>query len=403
MKRTSVLNLVLFSIALLIAFGVGMSVLYAQQLEAERLAERRRAEAEQARDEADHGAEWRPVLEQYFSVVRVFDAATATLGAPDDALLGSVIVKHFADRQVDVSPALVAYLEASGRLDSDGLDRLFEVYGETTDTALVRHALEQIGVRYTFGIPGVHNIELYDELLGSESITPVLVTHEGGGAFMADAISRATDTIGVLAIVPAAGITHSLSGVGEAFLDGVPMLIVSGGVRTDMKQSFQLHDVDQQADDEAQRPGDQQSEQRALVGARRQQHGQEEPTQKSRRAENEGPFQRPFPRRNSCAQHAVDVLRRVAPLVEDQHAQALLAAALRPFRPAVHGLNALGGLTTGRLQLPAGAGPGEGERSPDLLSRDGPQLQRTAGRRAAGRRPRAPAPSGGAGSCAARH
>ena len=117
---------------------------------------------------------------------------------------------------------------------------------KTTAAALVRHALEQIGVRYTFGIPGVHNIELYDELVGSKTITPVLVTHEGGGAFMADAISRATDTIGVLAIVPAAGITHALSGVGEAFLDGVPMLVISGGVRTDMEHSFQLHDVDQQ-------------------------------------------------------------------------------------------------------------------------------------------------------------
>lgn len=118
---------------------------------------------------------------------------------------------------------------------------------KTTAAALVRHALEEIGVRYTFGIPGVHNIELYDELLGSEQILPVLVTHEGGGAFMADAISRATDTIGVLAIVPAAGITHAMSGVGEAFLDGVPMLVISGGVRTDMEQAFQLHDVDQQA------------------------------------------------------------------------------------------------------------------------------------------------------------
>ena len=47
---------------------------------------------------------------------------------------------------------------------------------KTTAAALVRHALEEIGVRYTFGIPGVHNIELYDELLGSESILPVLVT-----------------------------------------------------------------------------------------------------------------------------------------------------------------------------------------------------------------------------------
>ncbi len=118
---------------------------------------------------------------------------------------------------------------------------------KTTAAALVRHALEQIGVRYTFGIPGVHTIELYDELVGSESIQPLLVTHEGGGAFMADAISRATDSIGTLVIVPAAGITHAMSGIGEAFLDGVPMLVISGGIRTDLDKSFQLHDVDQQA------------------------------------------------------------------------------------------------------------------------------------------------------------
>jgi acetolactate synthase-1/2/3 large subunit len=112
---------------------------------------------------------------------------------------------------------------------------------------LVRQALEQIGVSYTFGIPGVHNIELYDELRESDSIQPVLVTHEGGAAFMADAVSRASDRIGVLAVVPAAGLTHAMSGIGEAFLDGIPMLVISGGVRTDMKQGFQLHDVDQQA------------------------------------------------------------------------------------------------------------------------------------------------------------
>lgn len=118
---------------------------------------------------------------------------------------------------------------------------------KTTAAALVRHALEQIGVRYTFGIPGVHNIEFYDELLGSETITPVLVAHEGSGAFMADAISRTTNSIGVIAIVPAAGITNAMSGIGEAFLDGVPMLVISGGIRTDLDKRYQLHDVDQQA------------------------------------------------------------------------------------------------------------------------------------------------------------
>ena len=110
---------------------------------------------------------------------------------------------------------------------------------------LVRYALEQIGVRYTFGIPGVHNTEIYDELNKSETVRPVLVTHEGGAAFMADAISRTSDSIGTLLIVPAAGVTHAASGIGEAYLDGVPMLIISGGIRTDTGKSYQLHDVDQ--------------------------------------------------------------------------------------------------------------------------------------------------------------
>ena len=118
---------------------------------------------------------------------------------------------------------------------------------KVTAARLVRHALENIGAKFTFGIPGVHNIELYDELKTSESILPVLVTHEVGAAFMADAVSRIGDSIGVLAIVPAAGITHAMSGVGEAYLDGIPMLVISGGIRTDMKKKFQLHDVDQQA------------------------------------------------------------------------------------------------------------------------------------------------------------
>lgn len=112
---------------------------------------------------------------------------------------------------------------------------------------LVRYALEQIGVKYTFGIPGVHNTEIYDELNNSELIEPLLVTHEGGGAFMADAVSRVSDTIGALLIVPAAGVTHAASGIGEAFLDGIPMLIISGGVRTDSEYKYQLHDMDQHA------------------------------------------------------------------------------------------------------------------------------------------------------------
>jgi acetolactate synthase-1/2/3 large subunit len=113
---------------------------------------------------------------------------------------------------------------------------------------LVRHALEQLPVTHTFGIPGVHNTEIYDELNRSERIQPVLVTHEAGAAFAADGISRTSGgTIGTLVIVPAAGITHAMSGIGEAFLDGIPMLVISGGTRTDVPFRYQLHELDQQA------------------------------------------------------------------------------------------------------------------------------------------------------------
>jgi acetolactate synthase-1/2/3 large subunit len=116
-----------------------------------------------------------------------------------------------------------------------------------TAASLLREALEEIGVRYTFGIPGVHNTEIYDELESSSSITPVLVSDEGGGAFMADAVSRSGTSLGTLVIVPAAGVTHAASGIAEAFLDGIPMLVIAGGIRRDTGRRYQLHDVDQHA------------------------------------------------------------------------------------------------------------------------------------------------------------
>ncbi len=116
-----------------------------------------------------------------------------------------------------------------------------------TGAQLTVFALEQLGIRHTFGIPGVHNTELYDELNKSKLITPILVTHEGGASFMADAVSRVSDYTGTLAIVPAAGATHAASGIGEAFLDGIPMLVICGGIRSDSDFKFQLHEMDQHA------------------------------------------------------------------------------------------------------------------------------------------------------------
>src|SRR5680860_246920 len=114
-----------------------------------------------------------------------------------------------------------------------------------TGAQLAVFALEQIGVKYTFGIPGVHNLELYDELNNSKQIEPVLVTHEGGASFMALGVSCTSDSIGTLMTVPAAGTTNAMSGIGEAFLDGIPMLIISGGTRQDSGRHYQLHQLSQ--------------------------------------------------------------------------------------------------------------------------------------------------------------
>ena len=110
---------------------------------------------------------------------------------------------------------------------------------------LVRFALEQIGVRFTFGIPGIHITELYDELGKSDSIRPILSTHELGASFMADAVSRTGSSIGTVLVVPGAGITHAMSGIAEAFLDGIPLLVISSGARGDIGKEYQLHQIEQ--------------------------------------------------------------------------------------------------------------------------------------------------------------
>ncbi len=111
---------------------------------------------------------------------------------------------------------------------------------------LVARALEDEGVRFTFGIPGTHNIELYDALERSK-VEPVLVTDEQCASFMADAVSRSSDLMGVLNLVPGAGLTHAMSGIAEAWMDNVPLVAILCGIRSDTGRAYQLHDVDQRA------------------------------------------------------------------------------------------------------------------------------------------------------------
>lgn len=112
---------------------------------------------------------------------------------------------------------------------------------------IVARALADEGITCAFGIPGTHNIELYDALAESGCVRPVLVTDEQSASFMADGYWRASGRLACVNVVPGAGLTHALSGIAEAFMDNVPLLVLGCGIRRDFPKAYQLHDVDQLA------------------------------------------------------------------------------------------------------------------------------------------------------------
>ena len=116
-----------------------------------------------------------------------------------------------------------------------------------TGADIVVRALEDEGVPFTFGIPGTHNIELYDSLARSTKVRPILVTDEQSASFMADGVARSSGMLAAANVVPGAGLTHALSGIAEAYLDGIPMLVLGCGIRRDTGKEYQLHAVDQLA------------------------------------------------------------------------------------------------------------------------------------------------------------
>src|SRR5262249_14853631 len=101
------------------------------------------------------------------------------------------------------------------------------------------------GTTCVFGIPGAQENELWDEMK-SRCLPYLLVTHEFSAACMADGYARSTGRPGVLCIVPGPGVTNSLSGLGEALLDSVPVVAVVGDVANgDKYRPFQVHALPQ--------------------------------------------------------------------------------------------------------------------------------------------------------------
>jgi len=86
--------------------------------------------------------------------------------------------------------------------------------------------LEAYGVDTIFGIPGVHTLELYKGLAGS-NIRHILPRHEQGAGFMADGYARASGRPGVCVVISGPGVTNIATAIGQAWSDSTPMLVIS--------------------------------------------------------------------------------------------------------------------------------------------------------------------------------
>ncbi len=115
--------------------------------------------------------------------------------------------------------------------------------------AQISHMLKDRGIDVIFGIPGVHNVEMYRGI-EEAGITHVLARHEQGAGFMADGYARATGRPGVAYVITGPGLTNILTPLGQAHSDSVPVLVIASCLnRGDLKMGkARLHDMrDQEA------------------------------------------------------------------------------------------------------------------------------------------------------------
>jgi thiamine pyrophosphate-dependent acetolactate synthase large subunit-like protein len=109
-------------------------------------------------------------------------------------------------------------------------------------------ALEANGVDTVFGIPGVHNLDIYDILFDRPDLTNILARHEQGAGFMADGYYRATGKPGVALIVTGPGVTNVATAVGEAFADSSNMLVIATNLERKYIDTLEgnLHEITDQ-------------------------------------------------------------------------------------------------------------------------------------------------------------
>ena len=108
---------------------------------------------------------------------------------------------------------------------------------------LVR-ALEELGVTEIFGYPGATVVDIYDELLNSDKIHHTLARHEQGAVHEADGYARASGKTGVALVTSGPGATNTVTAIATAYMDSVPLVVISGQVSTHLIGTDAFQEVD---------------------------------------------------------------------------------------------------------------------------------------------------------------
>jgi len=104
--------------------------------------------------------------------------------------------------------------------------------------------LKDEGVEYVFGYPGGAVLHIYDALFKQEDVRHILVRHEQGATHAADGYARATGKPGVVLVTSGPGATNAVTGIATAYMDSIPMVIITGQVPTAVIGSDAFQEVD---------------------------------------------------------------------------------------------------------------------------------------------------------------
>ena len=103
---------------------------------------------------------------------------------------------------------------------------------DLTGAEITIRCLQEEGVDYIFGYPGGAVLFIYDELFKQDKVKHVLVRHEQAAVHAADGYARSSNKVGVALVTSGPGVTNAITGIATAYMDSIPMVIISGQVPT---------------------------------------------------------------------------------------------------------------------------------------------------------------------------